>query len=247
VTLRAPAIATTLAIAGTLALVSTAQGLPSTIVTADNAVGAGYANCPALSRVAAGGFSGGLGGRVTGNLAPTSSLRGWSVLVDGDEAPASGTTYAVCTTGDVTLAVNHALLSFTYIPDFMVVATASCSNPLARVVGGGFQSTSASNANPTTESYPSGPRSWRVRVEAASLRDIPQGYAFAYCSLTALGTTIRQGAGTVGCGSGTQVFGGGWSGGEATASFPSGARSWTSVVPSALPGATPVTYAICGS
>lgn len=223
-----------------------AEALPTSIVTASNAAGAGSVACPALSRVASGGFSGALGGNLTGSLAPSTALRGWSLLVDGFAQPSTGSVYAVCAAGDVTLTREHATLSFTYIPDFMTVATATCFNPLARVVGGGFQSSSGSNANATTESYPSGPRSWHVRVEAASLRDIPQGYAFAQCSLAAVGATIRQGAGTVTCGSGTKVFGGGWSGGAAAASFPSGTNSWTSSVPIPLPGATPQTFAICG-
>jgi len=243
VTLRAPAVAV-LAIAGMLASVTAAQALPSTIVSADNAVGAGNVTCPPYSRATGGGFSGDLGGRLTANLGHSASLAGWQVIVDGDLRPSIGTVYVVCTKADLTVSVQQAALGFVYIPNFESVATATCTNPLARVVGGGFFSTSPSNANPTIASYPSGPRSWTVRVAAASLRDIPQGHVDAYCSLTALGATIRRGTGTVGCGPGRRVYGGGWSGGAATASYPSGSRAWRSVV-AALPGATPVTYAVC--
>jgi hypothetical protein len=240
------ALATLAGACAALSFAAAAQALTNSVVSSANTGGNASVTCPPLSRASSGGFGGDLGGLVTGSLAPASSLRGWSVLVDGTRSPSSGTTYAVCALGDVTLSVSTATLGFGYIPSFISAATATCANPLARVVGGGFQSTSASNANPTTASYPSGPRSWTVRVEAASLRDIPQGYAYAYCSLLALGAEIRQGSGQVRCGTNLQVFGGGWSGGAAAVSYPSDRRSWLSAVPAALPGEVATTYAICG-
>jgi len=245
---RGAALAT-LATLGCLISASAAAALPTTsIVQAGNAVGQGSVTCPILSRVLSGGFAGDLGGEITGSLPPTVALRGWSVLLDRVRRPASGTTYAICATGDVTLSRRHQILSFEYLPEFVSTASATCPNPLARVVGGGFQSSSASNALPITDSYPSGPRTWTVRVPSPSLRDIAQGHAFAVCSLLALNTTIRTGSGYVNCGQGTldRVFGGGWSGGRATASFPSGPRSWVSAVPVASSDTPPVTYAICG-
>jgi hypothetical protein len=87
-----------------------------------------------------------------------------------------------------------------------------------------------------------------VRAEARSLRDIPQGFAFAYCSMLALGTTIVQSpAAAARCTFNLQTYGGGWSGGEARASLPDGGRGWFAEVPVALKGETARRYAICGS
>jgi hypothetical protein len=235
-------------VAGALGAAPVAQALPTTIVSAANAVGGGSVTCPFPGRVSSGGFSGDIGGLVTSSLSPSSSLRAWSTIVDGSRYPSTGTTHAVCVSGDLTLTVTSAPLTFSSIPKFVSAATATCANPLSRVVGGGFQTGSASNTNPVTASYPSGPRSWTVRAEARSLRDIPQGFAFAYCSMLALGTTIVQSpSAAVPCNFGLQTYGGGWSGGEARSSFPNGGRGWFAEVPVALEGETARSYAICGS
>ena len=129
--------------------------LPTSQVQVDKAVGGGSVNCPFPGRVASGGFAGNLGGLATSSLAPTSSLRAWSTIVDGKRYASTGTTHAVCVSADITLARSQAALTFSYIPKFISAATATCANPLARVVGGGFETGSASNTNPITASYPS--------------------------------------------------------------------------------------------
>ncbi len=222
--------------------------LPTTQVQVDNATGGGSVNCPFPGRVSSGGFSGNLGGLVTSSLAPTSSLRAWSTIVDGKRYASTGTTHAVCVSADITLARSQAALTFSYIPKFISAATATCANPLARVVGGGFETGSASNTNPITASYPSGPRSWTVRAEARSLRDIPVGFAYAHCSVLLLDATIHQGSSPqVPCNFSRVVYGGGWSGGVAKSSQPNGTRGWWAEVPVALEGETARTYAICAS
>ncbi|WAU86676.1 hypothetical protein O1Q96_23565 [Streptomyces sp. Qhu-G9] len=226
-------------VAATTLSFTTATAAPAaptiTIRSASLTTGGTSVTCPnSLARVVGGGFD--VASSNEASVSYPSAARSWTVDAPTEFEP-SGTAYAICALGDLTVTIRSAPAS----PG--VATTVTCPNVLARALSGGFRADDSQSAADVTQSYPSGSRSWAVKADAP-------GTAYAVCGLTSLTTTVRSaplvdGQATVTCPNPlANVLGGGFTtNGAVPASYPSGPRSWT--VKAEAASTTGSVYAVC--
>ncbi len=206
-----------------------------TIESAQLGTGGTAVTCPnELARVVGGGFQVASSNQASASY--PSAARSWTVDAP-TEFELSGTAYAVCALGDLTVTTHSAPVT----PG--TATTVTCPNTLARALSGGFQADDPQSAADVSESHSSGSRSWTVKADAP-------GTGHVVCGVVALAVTVESaplvdGQATVTCPNAlANVMGGGFAtNGTVPASYPSGPRSWTVEADAAT--TTGSVYAVC--
>lgn len=231
--------ATTLGLTTGTAAQAAAPTAPTvTVESASLTTGGGSATCSNhLARAVGGGYD--LTSSDQVSVTYPSGAASWTVDAP-TEFELTGTAYAVCALGDLTVTTHSAPLTAD------TATTVTCPNALAKALGGGFRADDSQSAAHVSANHPAGTRPWTVKASAPDT-------AYVVCGVAELSVTIESvpltgGEATVTCADArSNVLGGGFSvdGAAVPTSYPSGTRSWT--VNAASTTTTGTAYAVCAA